>query len=209
MPKKEEFKKIVRGKGMDALRPSAENLSSEKKIIEEPISGSPIRSSVDNSEEATRTFSAETVSEQQVLEKFFVISEIVPSQEEQDYIQDLLGEDANQIVIWDTFISQGEKRGLVLKKNEPIIFNVCCAASGLLAQLKPELEIHWITHDIQRMQVQPLYEFKIRTKPLWPVFIICYEIQPALAGYFKYSIIVDVEPADLFWVREGIEFKIH
>lgn len=199
MAKKEDLKKIVRGKGLDALRPTAEDSSPD---------------SNDNPQEKTeQTLITNNVGEQMgqedKLNKHCLITEILLSPEQQAYFKDKLGENTHQILIWDTFVSQGEHRGTVFRNDAPLNFNVCCVASGLLAQLKPELEIQWTTYDIQRMQLQPLYDFKIKTKPSWPIFKISYEVQPALAGYFKFNVIVDIEQIELFWIKEGFVFKIN
>ena len=213
MPKKEELEQIVRGKGLEALRPSPENLSTEKQIVKEPNSVNHIESSTANSSDETSiTFPAESTIKQAAKERRLnsqcVISEITPSPEQQSYIQEMIGENLHQIIIWDTYISQGEKRNTVFKINNPLTFHIHCTASGLLEQLKPEMEIYWITYDIGRMQLQPSYGFSIRTKPFWPNFRLSYEMKSTFAGFFKFHVIIDIKATDLFWVNEGFEFKI-
>jgi len=211
--KKEELKKIIRGKGMQAFRPSAENLSTEEVVVGKPNSVNQTGLSIATSqEEVSQSFQAEAISEQAVREKRLndncIISEIEPSQEQKDFIEKILGQDIHQIVIWDIYISQGEKRGTAFKINNPVVFNICCTASGLLEQLKPELGIHCISYDLQRMQIQNNYTFSAKTKPLWHNFQISYKIQPNLQGFFKFHIIVDIDDTDLFWIMDGFEFKI-
>ena len=205
MPKKQELRKIVRGKGLEALRPTAETFSSTEQTAEAIESDSKIHSSSDNSmgEAAKGSSTAE-----KQLSKNIVITEILPTPEQQSYIQEMLGVDANQILIWDTFIWQGEKRGSAFKKDTPLTFNICCTASGIMAQFKPEFEIHWISYDILRMQVQSLYNVTAYSKPFWPNFKIQFRLIPAAVGFFNFHVIVDPEVASLFWVRDGFVFKI-
>ena len=208
MAKKEELKKIIRGRGMEALRPSTEDIAEEKPTS---IDHTPL-SVITPQEEPSLHPQTQVVVEKPVHEKRLsqncIISAIEPSQEQKDFIEKILGENIHQIVIWDIYVSQGEKMGTGFNMNNPLVFNLCCTASGLLEQLKPELGIHWITYDLQRMQIQTNYRFFIKTKPLWPNFQICYEIQPTLNGIFKFHVIMDIEETDLFWIKEGFEFKI-
>lgn len=135
------------------------------------------------------------------------IAEIIPSPEQQEIIDKQQGNE-NQIIIWDAFISQNGKKGQAFKKDSSLIFHVCCAASGLMEQLKPDFKMHWITQDINRLQIQPVYGFEIDTKPEWIAFEISCEMQPVLAGFFKFDVIVDISQTDLFWFKEGSIFKI-
>lgn len=205
MHKKQELKKMVRGKGLEALRPTAETFSSTEKTIEAIESENKIHPSISNSKEEAVKESA--IAEKQ-LSKNIMITEILPTPEQQSYIQEMLGEEKHQIVIWDTFISQGEKRGSVFKKDTPLTFNICCTASGVLAQFKPEVEIHWISYDILRMQLQPLYNVTASSKPFWPNFKIQFQLIPAAVGFFNFHVIVDPKVTSLFWVRDGFVFKI-
>ena len=208
MAKKEELKKIIRGRGMEAFRPSTEDIAEEKPTS---IDHAPL-SVITSQEEPVQGPQAQVVYEKPITEKRLsqncIISAIEPSQEQKNFIEKILSENIHQIVIWDIYVSQGEKMGTGFNMNNPLVFNLCCTASGLLEQLKPELGIHWITYDLQRMQIQTNYRFSIKTKPLWSDFQVCYEIQPTIPGFFKFHVIVDIEETDLFWIKEGFEFKI-
>ena len=136
------------------------------------------------------------------------ITEIIPTVEQQNKINELLGNNIHQVIIWNSYISQSEKVGSVLNKDEPLSLNICCAASGILAKVKPEIKIHLVTHDLTRFIIQPVYEFKINLSDYWEVFRLSYQLNPALSGFFKYNIILDVTKIDLFWFEEGSVFKI-
>ena len=213
MPKKQELKKIVRGKGLEALRPTPENFSSEKRKSE--AQKSEIKehySASDSKDETAKSFTDETIeeqtTEQEQLSKNSIIAQIIPTDEQQLYIQEQLGDDSHKILIWDLFITQGGKKGSVFQPGIPATFNICCTASGLIAQLKPEIEVHWISYDLLRMQIQPLYKFSVHTKPLWNHFKIQFQLKPAVFGFFNFHVIVDLKAAGLFWVRDGFVFKI-
>ena len=213
MAKKQQLEKIVRGEGLAAFRPTPENFSSEKRTSE--VSKSEIKehySASDSKDEAAKSFTDETIEEQTTdqvqLNKNSIIAQIPPTDEQQSYIQEQLGDDSHQILIWDLFITQGGKRGSVFQSDIPATFNVCCTASGLIAQLKPEIEVHWISYDLLRRQIQPGYKFSVNTKPLWNHFKIQFQINPAVFGFFNFHVIVDLKTAGLFWVRDGFVFKI-
>lgn len=213
MPKKEELGKIIRGKGLEALRPTAENIFSEKKTAKELNSNIKIDSSISDSkgEEATcltENTTGEATTNQEQLNDNCLIKEITLTKEQQTYIQEMLGKDAHQILIWDLFISQDGKRGSLFRNNTALTLNVCCTASGLIAQLKPEFEVHWISYDLLRMQIQPFYKFSANTKPLWNNFNIQFQIKPEAIGFFNFHVIIDIKAADLFWIKEGFVFKI-
>lgn len=211
MPKKEQLEKIIRGKGLEALRPTAGNFSSERTTSEEAKAEGKEDDSVSKGEVAPDP-SDETIEEQMTtqvkLNENCIIAQIVPSQEQESNIQQMLGEETHQILIWDAFISQDGNKSSAIQKDVPITFNVCCTASGLIAELKPEIEVHWVTYDILRMQIQPSYKFSVRAKSLWDNFKIQYKINPGAIGFFNFFVIVDLKSSGLFWVKEGFVFKI-
>jgi len=213
VPKKEELEKIIRGKGLEALRPTTESFSSEKITSEDPTSESKIHSSFSNSKGEEIPYRTDETTKEHIMEKLplnenCLISAIIPTLEQQLYIQDMLGKDTHRIFIWDVYISQEAQRSSVFRNATPLTFNICCTASGLIAQLKPEFKLHWISYDITNMQIQPFYKFSVCTKPLWNNFKVQFQINPAAPGFFNFHVIIDLESAGLFWVKEGFVFKI-
>jgi hypothetical protein len=211
--KKQQLEKIVRGKGLEALRPTPEYFPSEKRASGESKSETREYDSISNlNRQEVPGLSDETIeeqtTEQEQLNKNTIIARITPTGEQQSYIQQQLSDDSHQILIWDLFISQDGNNGSVFQPGIPVSFNICCTASGLIAQLKPEIDIHWISYDLLRMQMQPLYKFFVNTKPLWNHFKIQFQIKPDVTGFFNFHVIVDLKAAGLFWVREGFVFKI-
>jgi len=213
VPKKEELKKLIRGKGLSAFRPSAENLASDNKTSKIPDSTIPDESAApDRPTEPSSEVIIESTSPQQPPQKrvnqYCVISECLPSEKQQTRLQNIFEENPHQIIIWDAFISQPEQLGSVFKQKIPLTFNVFGSAGGMLAQLKPLVTVHWISYDLLRMQLQPCFEFRIQTKPWWPSFKISYDFLPAVSGFFKFHTILDISQVDLFEFYEGSIFKI-
>lgn len=207
MPKKEQLEKIIRGKGLEALRPQPEN------AVSEPAADWKLNTQNFSSEDQEITpltveVNEENSKNQKQLNENCVIKEIILTDEKKKQIHEILGADSHQILIRDAFISQNGKRGSLFKNYTMLTFNVCCTASGLIAQLKPEFEVHWISYDLLRMQIQPFYKFSVISKPFWNNFVIQFQINPAAVGFFNFHIILEIKAAELFWVKEGFVFKI-
>lgn len=213
MSKKEELEKIVRGKGISALRPEIDDSSPDNLIFENfQLERKEHLSSSHPDKEKSSFLSERPIEIQKAeeiqLNKNCFLSEVIPDINEQELIQRTIREDLHQIYILEAYLSQDGTRGAVFKHNLPLTLNIYCYASGLLGQLKPELDISWISYDILRMQIQPAYQFSVRIKPLWQYFKLKYQIQSSLPGLFRYHVVVEVMVADLFCVKEGSIFKI-
>jgi hypothetical protein len=211
VPKKEKLEKIVRGNGIDAFRPSTEYSSLDEK--EENHLDSTLQPVSAEKEDTEKMIHEEKKSgdlaEEKSLNESCIIKEFLPTEEQLAEIMNKFGDNPHQILIWDTFISQNGKSGLVFKNDVPLSLNVCCAVSGVIEKLQPDFEVQWLTYDVERMQSQPIYEFKIITQPFWPVFILTYKINSTTKGIFNFRVILDVEKIESFYVEEGFSFKIY
>lgn len=213
MPKKQQLEKIVRGKGLEALRPTpehspAEGSSSQQSEAEKTKFEPSNHFEQPEAAAASDELSEEATGEMKRLNKYCIITPITPTIEQQSYIQAQLSDDSHQILIWDLFIAQNGKIGSAFQPGIPASFNICCTASGLIAQLKPEIDIYWVSYDLLRMQIQPSYKLVASTKPWWNNFKIQFEIVPDITGFFNFHVIVDLKAASFFWMKEGFMFKI-
>lgn len=196
--KKKNLEELVKGKGLDALRPSIPSINDDTEDLE--------AQSQNIGEESA---DSEKTNKLTGPNREGIIVRIDPGAEELDEINGFVEGKTEYAVVWDAFITSEKKVTSALRKQSRIVFNINCAVSQLLVELKARYEISVICHRLQCFQLEHLYCFTKKRMLGWPYFRASFATEALLPGLFNYQVILNIEDTNVFHVWQAKAFKIY
>lgn len=220
MAKQNELKKLLRGKGLEALAPSdssendsqtsSENLVREKKKKTPKISPpEPAKiEKVPEKKPVIPDVEPQPEEKKQPFEPKFEITEIVPEEEVLRKIQEITGGQENYLVAWKAYTSEKDKLQSHFELGKPISFKINCAASKLPTQLEVNYTIEVMAFDVRTNNREKQFNLIKEQQIKSAYFQISYTIETHLKGLYKFHIILSIPKTDLFQVYEGNYFQV-
>lgn len=199
MSKKNELHKIIKGQGLDALRPSSDPETQESTKVKSTLSN-------ENSNNNQR----QELPENQcvTIQPNIRICQLIPTKEELNAFSDSIAGQKNTIIIREVAFLKKNSRSVAFRLHDELNVNISCAAVGLIADLKPDVEITLCTFDIEYCNPQPLYGFKINSKIQWPFFIVSFVANADVPGFFRSIVVANIKGTELFHLDDSAIFKI-